>query len=30
MTKLKPIADAWHEGSISSAMIAFEMDLEHG
>lgn len=28
--QLKSIADAWHEGSINSAMIAFEMDLEHG
>ncbi len=28
--QLKSIADAWHEGSIRSAMIAFEMDLEHG
>lgn len=28
--QLKSIANAWHEGNISSAMIAFEMDLEHG
>lgn len=28
--QLKSIADVWHEGDISSAMIAFEMDLVHG
>ena len=28
--QLKSIANAWHDGSIRSAMIAFESDLEHG
>lgn len=28
--QLKSIAKAWHGGSIRSAMIAFESDLEHG
>lgn len=27
--QLKSIAKAWHEGSITSAMVAFESDLEH-
>lgn len=28
--QLKSIANAWHEGSIRSAMLALESDLEHG
>jgi len=28
--QLKSIANAWHEGNIRAAMIAFESDLEHG
>jgi hypothetical protein len=28
--QLKSIADAWHEGSVRSAIISFESDLEHG
>jgi len=29
-TQLQSIADAWHNGSINSAAIAFESDLAHG
>lgn len=28
--QLQSIADAWHEGSIASAMQALESDLAHG
>lgn len=28
--QLRSIADAWHEGSITSAAIALESDLAHG
>ncbi|KKW08293.1 MAG: hypothetical protein UY44_C0012G0007 [Candidatus Kaiserbacteria bacterium GW2011_GWA2_49_19] len=28
--QLQGIADAWHEGSIRSAAVAFESDLQHG
>ncbi len=28
--QLQSIAKAWHEGSIRSAMVAFESDLGHG
>jgi len=27
--QLKSIADKWHQGSIRSALVNFEMDLEH-
>lgn len=29
-SQLKSIAKAWHEGSIVSAMVALESDLQHG
>lgn len=29
-SQLKSIAKAWHEGSIRSAMVSLESDLEHG
>ncbi len=28
--QVRSIANAWHEGSIGSAMTALESDLEHG
>lgn len=28
--QLRSIADAWHEGSIISAAVAFESDFAHG
>ena len=28
--QIKSIANAWHEGNVSSAMVALESDLEHG